>query len=226
FNAPRDRAAARRELLRAIGESPATIPDDALILVSVGRHQERKGFHWFTEAVMPRLPRDVVYLVTGEGPTTPRIQEAIERHGLHHSVRMLGKVSEETLGRLYRGADLFVMPNIHVKGDIEGFGVVMLEAGMCGVPVLAADLEGISDVIREGDNGHLVRSGEAAAFERHILRYRADHALRAEASRRAAAHTAARFSWPAIADQYVRLLRQHTTSTTTDVPTALAPAAG
>lgn len=226
FNAPRDRAAARRELLRAIGESPATIPDDALILVSVGRHQERKGFQWFTDVVMPRLPRDVIYLVTGEGPMTPRIQQAIERHGLHRSVRMLGKVAEEMLGRLYRGADLFVMPNVHVKGDIEGFGVVMLEAGMCGVPVLAADLEGISDVVREGENGHLVRSEDADAFEQVVLRYRADHALRAEASRRAAAYTVGHFSWPAIADVYVRLLLQHTTGTTTGAPAELARAAG
>lgn len=226
FNAPRDRAAARRELLRAIGESPETIPDDALILVSVGRHQERKGFQWFTGTVMPRLPEDVIYLVTGEGPMTGRIREAIDRNGLHRNVRLLGKVAEEMLGKLYRGADLFVMPNVAVKGDMEGFGVVMLEAGMCGVPVLAADLEGISDVIREGENGHLVRSADPTAFQEHILRYRADLALRAEASRRAAAYTASHFSWPAIADTYVRLLRQHTPGTTAGAPHELARAAG
>ena len=226
FNAPRDRRAARLELLRAIGESPATIPDDALILVSVGRHQERKGFQWFTDTVMPRLPKDVIYLVTGEGPMTPRIQQAIERHGLHRSVRMLGKVPEEMLGRLYRGADLFVMPNVAVKGDMEGFGVVMLEAGMCGMPVVAADLEGISDVIREGENGHLVRSQDAAAFEQLILRYRAGRELRAEASRRTAAYTSGHFSWPAIADTYVRLLQQHTTGATTGISAELARAAG
>ncbi|HEX2208739.1 MAG TPA: glycosyltransferase family 4 protein [Longimicrobium sp.] len=228
FNAPRDRRAARRELLRAIGESPATIPDDALILVSVGRHQERKGFQWFTDRVMPRLPKDVIYLITGEGPMTGRIQEAIDRHGLHGSVRMLGKVDEEMLSRLYRGADLFVMPNVHVKGDIEGFGVVMLEAGMCGMPVLAADLEGISDVVREGENGHLVPSEDADAFLGLVLRYRGDRELVGAASRSAATYTARHFSWPAIADRYVRLLQQQRglTTTTDAVPAELARAAG
>jgi phosphatidylinositol alpha-1,6-mannosyltransferase len=229
FNAPRDRRAARRELLRAIGESPRTIADDALILVSVGRHQERKGFAWFTDNVMPRLPQDVVYLITGEGPMTPRIQEAIDRHGLHGRVRMLGKVAEEMLGRLYRGADLFVMPNIHVKGDIEGFGVVMLEAGMCGMPVLAADLEGISDVVREGENGHLVGSEDADAFVERVMRYRGNRELVSEASRSAASYTARHFAWPAIADRYVRLLQQQlgtTTTTTGTVPAELARAAG
>jgi phosphatidylinositol alpha-1,6-mannosyltransferase len=208
FEPPRDRAAARRELLRAIGESPATVPDGALLLVSVGRHQERKGFQWFADAVVPRLPDDVFYLVTGEGPMTPRIRAAIERHGLGGRARLLGKVPEAMLRTLYRGGDLFVMPNIHVPGDIEGFGVVMLEAGMCGMPVLAADLEGISDVVREGENGHLVPSRDAAAFERAVLAYRADRARLAAASRSAARWTARTYSWEGIADRFVEILRE------------------
>ena len=226
FGAPRDRHAARRELLKAIGESPATVPDDALILVSVGRHQERKGFQWFTDRVMPGMPRDVLYLITGEGPMTPRVQQAIDRHGLHGNVRLLGKVSEEMLATLYRGGDLFIMPNLHVKGDIEGFGVVMLEAGLCGMPVIAADLEGISDVIREGENGHLVPSEDAEAFRRLVLRYRGDRALVGHASSRAAAYTASHFSWSAIADTFVRILGQRTRTTTGTVPAELARAAG
>lgn len=207
FGAPEDRGAARRELLAAIGETPGTIADDALLLASVGRHQERKGFQWFAGEVMPRLPGDVVYLVTGEGPMTPRIRDAVDRHGLGGRVRLLGKVPEETLRTLYRGADLFVMPNVPVKGDIEGFGVVMLEAGMCGLPVVAADLEGISDVIREGENGHLLPPRDAAAFAEVVMRYRGAPDRVAAASERAAAHTAANFGWPAIADRYVRILR-------------------
>ena len=225
FGAPRDRRAARGELLKSIGESAGTVGDDALILVSVGRHQERKGFTWFTEQVMPTMPSNVIYLITGEGPMTPQIQQAIDRHGLHGNVRLLGKVSEEMLLTLYRGADLFVMPNVHVKGDIEGFGVVMLEAGLCGMPVIAADLEGISDVIREGENGHLVPSQDAEAFRALVLRYRADRALVAQASSRAAAYTASHFSWSAIADTFVRILSQHTRTTGT-VPAELARAAG
>ncbi|HSU15856.1 glycosyltransferase family 4 protein [Longimicrobium sp.] len=208
FEAPRDRAAARRELLRAIGESPATVPDDALLLVSVGRHQERKGFQWFADEVMPRLPADVFYLVTGEGPMTPRIRAAIGRHGLQGRARLLGKVPEAMLRTLYRGGDLFVMPNIHVPGDIEGFGVVMLEAGMCGMPVLAADLEGISDVVREGENGHLVPSRDAAAFAQAVMGYRADRARLSAASRAAARWTARTYSWDGIADQFVEIFRE------------------
>jgi len=222
FSPPRDRAAARRELLRAIGETPETVPDDAMLLVSVGRHQERKGFQWFADAVMPRLPENVFYLVTGEGPMTPQIQAAIDRNGLGGRARLLGKVPEDTLRTLYRGGDLFVMPNVHVPGDIEGFGVVMLEAGLCGMPVIAADLEGISDVVAEGENGHLVPSQDAAAFADAVLRYRADHEALAAFSRAAARRTAEDFSWTSVAARFVEILRARLGGTAVPAPPARA----
>jgi phosphatidyl-myo-inositol dimannoside synthase len=223
FGPPADRTAARRALLAAIGETPETVPDHALLLCSVGRHQERKGFQWFADEVMPRLPDDVHYLVTGEGPMTPRIREAMERRGLGHRMRMLGRVSEDVLRALYRGGDLFVMPNVPVAGDIEGFGVVMLEAGLCGMPVVAADLEGISDVIREGRNGHLVPSRDAAGFAAAILPYHRSRARVAEASRIAAVYTASRFGWPAIADRYLEILQEVVGFSSSEPPRELAP---
>lgn len=204
-----DRGATRSELLtalRATGAAP--LPEGALLLCSVGRHQERKGFQWFVSEVMPRLPAEVVYLLGGEGPMTPAIRAVVSREGLGGRVRLLGRVSEEMLTTLYRGADLFVMPNIPVPGDIEGFGVVMLEAGLSGLPIVAADLEGIRDVVTEGENGHLLPTGDAEGFARTILGYR-DHpgALRS-ASEGARRFTASRFAWPAVAGQYVSALEK------------------
>jgi phosphatidylinositol alpha-1,6-mannosyltransferase len=207
FPPVRDRAAERARLidaLRAAGEPP--LPEGALLLCSVGRHQERKGFHWFVSEVMPRLPADVVYLLGGGGPTTETVRAAVAQRGLADRVRLLGRVSEEMLATLYRGADLFVMPNIPVPGDIEGFGVVMLEAGLSGLPILAADLEGIRDVVAGGENGELLPTRDAAAFADAVLRFRDDPAALGVASARAAAYTAGRFAWPAVADQYVAAL--------------------
>ncbi|HEV2129721.1 MAG TPA: glycosyltransferase family 4 protein [Longimicrobiaceae bacterium] len=201
--APEDRTAARRTLLEEVG---ASLSKDALLLCSVGRLVERKGVAWFMESVMPLLPRDVHYWVAGEGPMRGAIEEAIARHGLRERVRLLGLVPEETLIRLYRGADLFVMPNVPVPGDMEGFGVVMLEAGLCGLPTVAARLEGIQDVIAEGENGHLVTSEDAAAFARAILRYHRDPEALAAASARAARRVMESFTWRAVADEYVRFL--------------------
>jgi phosphatidylinositol alpha-1,6-mannosyltransferase len=203
-----DRATMRRALTAALPGDGPPLPPSALLLCSVGRHVKRKGFAWFADEVMPRLPGDVHYWIGGaEGPETPHIKAAIEQRGLAGRVRLLGRISEEELEKLYRGADLFVMPNIPVPGDMEGFGVVMLEAGLCGLPTIAARLEGIQDVITEGENGHFVESGDGAGFAGVINRYHQDAALLAAASRRAAEHTAARFGWPAVAGQYLQVLR-------------------
>ena len=68
---------------------------------------------------MPRLPTNVVYLVAGSGPMTPVIEQKARDSGIEGRVVLLGRVSESELAALYSGADLFVMPNIHVTGDID-----------------------------------------------------------------------------------------------------------
>ncbi|HET6764404.1 MAG TPA: glycosyltransferase family 4 protein [Longimicrobiaceae bacterium] len=199
-----DRAAARAELLAGIAGAP--VPDGALLLAGVGRHVRRKGFAWFVERVMPRLPEDVVFLLAGEGPETPSIRDAVARHGLQARVRLLGRVSEDELTRLYRGADLFVMPNVAVPGDMEGFGVVILEAGLSGLWTVAAGLEGILDAVTPDQNGELLPSEDEAAFTAAILRHRDDRAALAGLSRRARGHVQAAYGWAGVADAFVREL--------------------
>lgn len=207
FHAVEDRGAAREALMRSLEADGVALPAaDALLLCSVGRHQERKGFHWFVENVVPRLPNGVVYLLGGSGPMTPYVQRVVAERGLEDRVRILGRLSEEQLLTLYQGSDLFVMPNIPIPGDIEGFGVVMLEAGLCGLPILAADLEGIRDVVHPGENGVLVESGEVEAFLRVVERYRKDRSALAAASRAAREATLQRFSWDVVVERYVQIL--------------------
>jgi phosphatidylinositol alpha-1,6-mannosyltransferase len=197
----------RHRLLRVIEAGGAELPDDALVLCSVGRHVERKGFTWFVEHVMPRLPAQVHYWLAGEGPQTPAIRAAAERSGVANRVRILGRLSDDDVIRLYGGADLFVMPNIPVPGTMEGFGVVLLEAGLCALPAVAARLEGIQDVIAEGENGHYVESGDAAGFAEAILAFDRDRAALARAAERAADYTRRTFGWDAVARRYVDVCR-------------------
>jgi len=202
FRAPDARPVRHERLTRALGP----LPDDALLLCSVGRQVERKGFAWFIDHVMPQLPPDVHYWLAGDGPESERIQSTIHRHGLGDRVRLLGRISDADLATLYRGADLFVMPNVPVDGDMEGFGVVMLEAGQCGTPAIASRLEGIQDVITEGVNGHLVEPESAAAFTEAVLRYHESPDALADLSTTARAHTRSTFGWPAVAGRYVNVL--------------------
>lgn len=203
LSAPSDRLTERRALARAVG---ADLPEGALLLASAGRHVRRKGFAWFAANVMPRLSPDVHWWLAGEGPETEAVREAARAHGLEARVRVLGRVSEADLARLYRGADVFAMPNRPVAGDMEGFGVVMLEAGLAGLPTVGAALEGVLDVIVEGENGHLVPSGDPAAFADVIMRYARDRAALAALSSRTSAYVRATFAWEAVARRYVDVL--------------------
>jgi len=207
FRPPTDRSQARSRLQEALDAPASSPPPEGLLLSSVGRQVKRKGTAWFIDNVMPQLPADVHYWVAGDGPQLPAIRDAIDRHDLHGRVRVLGRISNEDLAHLYRGSDLFVMPNVPVEDDMEGFGIVLLEAGQCGTPAIAARLEGIQDVITDGVNGHLVAPVDPEAFVAAIQQYReAPDALNA-ASHRAMAHTENTFSWSAVADKYVSTLR-------------------
>jgi phosphatidylinositol alpha-1,6-mannosyltransferase len=204
FPAPTDKAQAREKLIELAGASSSA---PKLIIVSVGRLVPRKGVAWFTENVVPLLPADIHYYVAGDGPDRGRIEAAIERHKLGERVKLLGAISDSQLEQLYRGADLFAMPNVHVPGDMEGFGLVMLEAGLCGVPVIAANIEGIADVVTEGESGHLAVSENAASFRDAIMKYSERPDLLSEASSRARLHTASRFGWAGVTDRYLATLR-------------------
>jgi len=187
-------------------EGAPTLPDDAFLLVTVGRQVRRKGFAWFIENVMPRLPERVVFWLAGDGPERDNIEAAIERAGLQRRVRRLGRISEAELIELYRRAQLFIMPNIVVPGDMEGFGIVMLEAGACGLPTLAADLEGIRDVVQEGVNGWFAPSGDAAAFAARIEALMDDPAEVRAASERTAKYVTETFTWEETAGRYLDAL--------------------
>ena len=183
------------------------LAEDAFLIVTVGRQVRRKGFAWFIENVVPKLPSRVVFWLAGDGPERENIEEAIDRAGLRERVRCLGRVSEAELIELYRRAQLFIMPNIVVPGDMEGFGIVMLEAGACGLPTLAADLEGIRDVIEEDVNGWLAPTEDADAFASHI-EWLLDHPDELEtASHRTAEYVKSTFPWARTAERYVNLLR-------------------
>jgi glycosyltransferase involved in cell wall biosynthesis len=152
-----------RDEARARVRARYDVPDGSVVLVTVGRLVRRKGVAWFLDAVLPDLD-GAVHLVAGSGPDAGRIEQVVDARGLAGRVRLLGAVPEDERELLMRGADVFVQPNIAVPGDMEGFGLVAVEAAVRGSLVLAADLEGLRDAVLPGRTGELVPSGDAAAW--------------------------------------------------------------
>jgi glycosyltransferase involved in cell wall biosynthesis len=139
------------------------------ILMTVGRLVKRKGHAWFIEHVLKKLPDNYIYLIVGDGPERDSIVDVSRKLNLTERVYLLGRVSDEEKNCLYQIVDLFVMPNIHVENDQEGFGIVLLEAGRYGLPVIASDLEGIRDVVIDNKTGRLIEEKNAQSFVDEIV---------------------------------------------------------
>lgn len=138
------------------------------ILLSAGRLVKRKGISWFLNNVVPTLNSKYLYVIAGDGPEKGNIQKVIAQKKLQKRVFLLGKTDFKMLRLLYNSADIFIMPNITVKGDIEGFGIVALEAASCGLPVIASNIEGIKDAVLEGKTGFLIEEKNAENFIKKI----------------------------------------------------------
>lgn len=191
----------REQLGRRLGR-----PVSDTLLLTLGRLVRRKGVAWFIGQVLPDLDDDVTYIVAGDGPEFERIATIVEQQGLQRRVIMTGRVSGELRELLFACADLFVQPNIRVPGDMEGFGLVVLEAAARACPVVAADLEGLRDAISDGDNGHLLAAEDAPAWHSRLQSLLADRAALQAAGQRARRDVETRFNWDEIAKRYIEVL--------------------
>lgn len=193
-----DRGKAREDLERMTGLAL----NEHEVILSMGRLVKRKGFGWFLDNVFETLVeqrKNLIYVIGGTGPLLPELDQKIKRKGLEKKVILAGSIDEQVLSTLYSAADLFIMPNIVVPGDMEGFGIVLLEAGACGLPAVAADIEGISDVIQIGKNGILVTSGDAAGFATGISRLLDNRYDAAEVR----SYVSGKFDWSEIVEIYL-----------------------
>lgn len=175
--------------------------DNKFMLLTVGRKVKRKGHEWFIREVMPKLDENIVYVTVGDGPEFDNIDEAVDRSKCQDRIFLLGRQPDEVLQQAYAAADLFVMPNIPVEGDMEGFGIVLLEANMARTPAVAADLEGIKDVITQGQNGYRVPTCNANKFAETVKDILSNNLE--QFSKQTRSYVQEQFSWKHVAQQYI-----------------------
>ena len=175
------------------------------ILLTVGRQVKRKGHEWFINEVLPKVKSDIFYLVIGEGPEHDNLVTLVQNSPNKDKIMFVGKQPDSVLKDAYSAADLFIMPNIPVPGDMEGFGIVLLEANLAGTPAVAADLEGIKDVIENGENGYKIEvrnSGQFAARVDELIQNELE-----DMSKSARSFVLENFAWNNVAQQYISYLK-------------------
>jgi phosphatidylinositol alpha-1,6-mannosyltransferase len=178
------------------------------LLLTTGRLIKRKGVAWFVDDVLPRLVADnkeLLYIIVGEGEERASIEGSIAKNSMQSYTRMLGRVNDAQRKALYLGSDMFIMPNVHVPGDIEGFGLVAHEAATAGLTVIASKLEGILDAIVDGKNGVLVNWADSEAYISQINYYLKHPNERRAFGENARKYTLKNYSWSKIADEYIEL---------------------
>ena len=186
---------------------------NAFVVGFLGRASERKGLPWFLRNVFPHLPEHVHLLIAGTSAEED-VVGLLSDPSLMRRVHVLGRISDHARELFFPSLDLFVMPNVDLDGDQEGFGIVATEATVRGAPVLASDLEGLKDAVLQDRTGWLITPGDADAFVETIRFLASDTgAERLDAVRRSAARaTLEAFSWPDIARSYEDLLSRVTSS--------------
>ncbi len=147
-------------------------------LLTVSALIPRKG-HLYVLNALSRLKEQMKfrYIIAGNGPMEKVIRDKAEYYGIGDSVEIMTGLSNDEIRALYESADVFVMPAYRKGHDIEGFGIVYLEAGACGLPVIAADSGGVPDVVHNGKNGILVKEKDAASLAEAILQLYKDRSL-------------------------------------------------
>lgn len=198
-------------------EAPPPPPAPGFRLLFVGRLVERKGVRYLLDATAAARARgeDVVLDVVGEGPIRPALEAHARALGLTDAVHFHGFVSDAELVRRYAECHAFVLPAVvDEKGDVEGLGVVIIEALAYGRGVIASRAGGITDIVEHERTGLLVPPGDAPALTEAIVRLARDPGLAARLGQAGRTHIQDRFSWPAVIGKLTALYGR------------LAPAAG
>ncbi|MDT4332542.1 glycosyltransferase family 4 protein [Methylomonas sp. MED-D] len=168
----------------------------------VGRLIERKGVGYLLNAWPDIVKHTQARLhIVGDGDKAAEWKALAQTLGIEASVSFHGVVTNEQLEQLYREADVFVLPSIvDSRGDTEGLGIVLVEALAYLTPVVACDVGGISDVIRDGETGLLVPQRDAKALTDAVLKVLENPELAERLVNAGAAHARTYFDWRRIID--------------------------
>lgn len=193
---------ARKDLEQLLGENLT----GKYVLLTTGRLAKRKGAEWFIREVLPQLPPTVLYVLAGAGAEEESIRAAIRETGAEKRIKMLGRVTDADRNLLLNTADIFIQPNIRVQGDMEGFGIAVIEAAACGRPIIASNLEGLKDALCHNESGILVEPENPQAFRSAILSLIGNEGERLALGTRAARYTETHYHWNIVARLYIEAL--------------------
>ncbi|WEX87057.1 glycosyltransferase [Sinorhizobium garamanticum] len=184
------------ERVEPVSRATLDTPEEAPVVMSMGRFVERKGFHTLIQAIA-KVPGTYLWLL-GDGEERDNLHKLATDLGVAARVRFAGW--QKDTRPFLAAADIFVMASSH-----EPLGNVILEAWAQGTPVVSSRSEGPQWFMRDGENGLMVDIGDADGFAHAVERIANDNALRARLAQRGHETLMSQFSKEAITDAYLKL---------------------
>jgi len=187
------------------------IPENQFILLSVGRHAPRKKFDLVIKAVSeikklkPSL--NIKYILIGDGQETLNLKNLTKQLNLESQIEFLGSCDLEKRNKFYKLSDIFLMPVEPKKHDIEGFGIVFLEANYYKVPVLGTATGGIVKAIVDGETGLLIKPNDLNDLVEKILYLYENENVRKQMGEKGHSRVINEYSWQNIVDDYIRVFK-------------------
>jgi len=190
------------------------------IMLFVGRLAKRKGVREFIEHCLAEIVRrvpDAVFLVVGDNPTESlahhenvagEIAATISKLDLAKQARLLGALGDGEIAELYRACDVVVLPALPLPHDVEGFGMVALEAAAAAKPVVATRVGGVPDAVQDGESGILVEPGDYPCLTQVIAELLQNPDRASGLGRCARTRVRERFAWRRIVEDYERMLAE------------------
>lgn len=181
------------------------------VIVCVSRLVARKGQDTLLHALplVQRTVPDAAVLLVGDGPYRGELEKLAAGLGIVDDVVFTGGVPHDQLPAHYRAGDVFAMPcRTRRRGmDVEGLGIVYLEASASGLPVVAGDSGGAPDAVRDGETGYVVPGTDVPVLARRLSELLTDAALRTRFGTAGREWVQDRWRWQGAADRLAELLR-------------------
>lgn len=185
------------------------IKRDRNLIVFVGRLVEKKGVQDLIKAIskVSEARAEVKLAIIGSGPELGSLRDLVDRLDIGSIVSFEEQVSHEAIAIWFNRAGMAVFPFCESKeGDVEGLGLVMVEAMGCGAPVIAGNVDAVHDVISDGETGVVVSSRDPESVAAAIVRLLSCPALADKLSDNALLYVSEKFNWVNISNAYKLVL--------------------
>jgi phosphatidylinositol alpha-1,6-mannosyltransferase len=138
---------------------------------------------------------NLIYIIIGAGPELETLKLQINDYLLNKSAIIITDATDEERNSWYDLCDIFIVAGRQIGSDVEGFGIVYLEAGLHGKPVIAGDSGGVHDAVEDNLNGLLIDATDTAAIARVVSGLAQDESLRHQLGEQGRERAINRFDW-------------------------------